>query len=357
MADPDEPPIRLEHDKKVVLEAPEEPEEPIRLTHAAPKDEVEIDEAPGGTESEEPAAAEPIAAEPEPAAAAETEPAAAEPAAVAAEPAVPLREKKKSRLSTVDLKKLKKPPLERQAAQRHLDVDEAKRFLVDESGKAADWARGHAALAGAAALAVCALLYLAKRALKRRALRRRTNIAKKDFNRWDPRPSDDGGPSWASSVLPPTVKAAAQRGERDAVLQWLASPVGNADARDSDQRTAVHHAVSHGHAELARALLENGASPDSLDVDGQTALHVAARVGSAASARVLLDAGADVTLDDKAGRTPRQLAEAAGNHGCARLIVRRERAIARSLPNGAKSGSLNLRRNAAADREDRDDAV
>lgn len=208
-------------------------------------------------------------------------------------------------------------------------------------------ARAHPATAAGAVLALLGLLLLGCRRRRASASRRHAGRAKRDdFNRWDPRAG--AAPSWAATALPPTVKRACQRGDKDAVLQWLKSNAANADARDSDARTALHHAAVSGHAELARALLESGASPDAVDQSKQTPLHAAAHAGSASAVRVLLDAGADVALDDSQSRTPLAVAQAAGNHGCARLIQRRERAIAKASSQTA-SDSLHLRHSAKLD--------
>ena len=174
---------------------------------------------------------------------------------------------------------------------------------------------------------------------------------KKDFNRWDPR-AGGAGATWASTALPPTVKKAAQRGERGAVLQWAQGSATDVDARDADGKSVLHHACNHGHAELARALIEAGASPDAADAAGETPLHCAAKAGSAAAVRVLLDNGADAFVETKGRETPAQLAMNAGNHGCARLIQRKER---EQTSNATSSDGAVLRRAGKGGNED--DAV
>lgn len=183
---------------------------------------------------------------------------------------------------------------------------------------------------------------------RRRRQSKRFNASKKEHNRWDPKAG--GAPSWTTTALPPTVKRACQRGDSEAVLQWLSS-AGDVDARDNQARTALFYAAASGHVDLARALLENRASPDLRDLNGQTPLHAAAHAGSASAVRLLLDAGADVSLQDKTdGKTPLALAKAAGNHGCARLIQRRERAISRG--NATSGGTHAYQRHAPTQQED-----
>lgn len=151
-------------------------------------------------------------------------------------------------------------------------------------------AREHPGVAVLGVASLLAVLVLLCRC--RRSRRRLVGRSKRDFNRWDPRAGKE--PSWTSTALPPTVKRACQRGNREAVLQWLNS-AGDPNARDSDTRTALHHAVASGYPDLARTLLvniacfafahrfpqENGATPDVLDINGRTPLHSAAHAGSA----------------------------------------------------------------------------
>ena len=61
-------------------------------------------------------------------------------------------------------------------------------------------------------------------------------------------------------------------------------------------------AVSYGHDELTRFLLERGANPNTVDNDDDTPLHVCETV---ACAQLLLDAGARIDAVNKEGQTVR----------------------------------------------------
>ena len=63
--------------------------------------------------------------------------------------------------------------------------------------------------------------------------------------------------------------------------------------------TPLHSAASSDHVDVARVLLDAGASPDARQSGGWTPLHAAAHNGSAAMVTLLLEAGADPTLDER----------------------------------------------------------
>jgi ankyrin repeat protein len=67
----------------------------------------------------------------------------------------------------------------------------------------------------------------------------------------------------------------------------------DANARDSQGRTALMFAVINVHADTVKALLEHGADVNVKADDGGTALMLAACGGDAEIARALLDEGAD----------------------------------------------------------------
>ena len=83
--------------------------------------------------------------------------------------------------------------------------------------------------------------------------------------------------------------------------------------QDKEGGTPLHVAAFQGHADVARALLEAGASMDAVDKQGRTPLHWAAVRGHAVVARALLEAGASVDAVDKEGDTPLHLAADLGH--------------------------------------------
>ena len=71
---------------------------------------------------------------------------------------------------------------------------------------------------------------------------------------------------------------------------------------DADHLTALMRAFGHGHAEIARLLLEAGADKDLADNSGETALMLSSVLGHAEIARLLLEAGAGKDLANNGAR-------------------------------------------------------
>jgi len=68
--------------------------------------------------------------------------------------------------------------------------------------------------------------------------------------------------------------------------------------------TPLHMAARRGNSDLARALIEHGASIEARDSNGETPLRRAVNCSQPAVARVLIAAGADPDSRCKRGRTP-----------------------------------------------------
>lgn len=71
-------------------------------------------------------------------------------------------------------------------------------------------------------------------------------------------------------------------------------------ATDAHGRTALHHAVVRGSVSMVEALLDTGAAPSPADCHGNRPLHL---VASAEIARLLLDAGASACAVNNLGQT------------------------------------------------------
>lgn len=67
-------------------------------------------------------------------------------------------------------------------------------------------------------------------------------------------------------------------------------------------RTPLHWAAQHGHVEVVRTLIDNGADVNAKDVFGRTPLHLA--VSHPNVIALLLDAGASVDARDSLSNTP-----------------------------------------------------
>jgi ankyrin repeat protein len=72
------------------------------------------------------------------------------------------------------------------------------------------------------------------------------------------------------------------------------------------QQTPLHWAARHGHLEVARGLIANGASVDVRDTLQRTPLHLA--VQNEDMIRFLVNVGADVNATDALANTPLHLA-------------------------------------------------
>ncbi|XP_060679184.1 serine/threonine-protein phosphatase 6 regulatory ankyrin repeat subunit C-like, partial [Hemiscyllium ocellatum] len=101
-------------------------------------------------------------------------------------------------------------------------------------------------------------------------------------------------------------------------LHLIADSVADAevfDTMDAQGQTPLMLAVTSGHLDCARLLLERGAQVDTADKRGCTALHRAAALGCADMVTTLLDHRAMVLCRDTEGRTPLHLAAACGHAG------------------------------------------
>jgi ankyrin repeat protein len=101
------------------------------------------------------------------------------------------------------------------------------------------------------------------------------------------------------------LAAAAKARDRAAVERLLAEQGAAAEADDAeaDGTTALHWAVHHGDAELARALLAAGASVAAANRYGVQPLYLASENGDAAMVRLLLEHGADANAALPEGET------------------------------------------------------
>jgi len=109
------------------------------------------------------------------------------------------------------------------------------------------------------------------------------------------------------------VFEATARGYVDRLRERLEEDPGRANAYSSDGFTALHFAAFFGKVEVARILLEEGASVDAYTRNefANQPLHAGAAGRNIDVCRVLLAAGADVNATQHGGYTP--LHEAAGS--------------------------------------------
>jgi len=107
------------------------------------------------------------------------------------------------------------------------------------------------------------------------------------------------------------------------VARMMVNCGASSDAADADTgQTALHRAGARGHAEVLRLLLQAGASVDGGDFQGRTALILAAEEGHAEAIRTLLCAGASVTISDKEGETALAKCIRGGHEGCLEAMLK-----------------------------------
>jgi ankyrin repeat protein len=139
---------------------------------------------------------------------------------------------------------------------------------------------------------------------------------------------------------------AATTGDPAAVPALLEDASVKLNRRDSDGRTALHHAAAAGHAAFVQSLVERGAKVDTQDNDGQgmSPLHSAAAAGRTEVVAVLVSAGANLELAANSARsTPLILAASKGHVDCVHTLLA---ASARVLATDA-SGATALHRAAS----------
>ncbi|RME26480.1 MAG: hypothetical protein D6798_06600 [Deltaproteobacteria bacterium] len=107
------------------------------------------------------------------------------------------------------------------------------------------------------------------------------------------------------------------------VARWLLDRGAMVDARDHDERTALHRAAANGDLELARFLVEQGADPGAVDDEGHTLLHEAARAPEPEMAAWVLSLGSPVDPETHDGWTPLMLAAMEGRAATVRLLLDR----------------------------------
>ena len=113
-------------------------------------------------------------------------------------------------------------------------------------------------------------------------------------------------------AVPALLAAAAGEDDDPAVVQLLLRHKARVDACDARGRSALLEAIATGHAAIARALLDAGASPVLVDAEGRNALLEAAASPNPALLPLLTGKRLDPTTSDHGGRNALALACLAG---------------------------------------------
>ena len=76
------------------------------------------------------------------------------------------------------------------------------------------------------------------------------------------------------------------------------------DVRDIGGRTPLSYAISRGHLDIVKLLLQHNADIDCKDIEGRTPLSYAASRGHIAVVKLLLEGSSNADQTDEDGRTP-----------------------------------------------------
>jgi ankyrin repeat protein len=123
----------------------------------------------------------------------------------------------------------------------------------------------------------------------------------------------------AATAVPPPLAASPYECQEMAQRYYA----GKGSVDDRQINIYLLRATGKSCLDLARALLNEGASVHVRGRDGGTPLHQAAKVSDASVARLLLDRGADIEARELTGATPLYHAIDAGRAGTAALLLDR----------------------------------
>ena len=134
-------------------------------------------------------------------------------------------------------------------------------------------------------------------------------------------------PSTGPRSCPPGVVLllSVKGGDETRTAALLRSGVNPDETRDARGHTALHIAAIHGHAKIARLLVDAGASTETVTSgDRLTPLRLAVDNGHTLTAKALLDAGADMAARDLLDHaTPLHAAAEAGHTPLVVELIRR----------------------------------
>lgn len=128
--------------------------------------------------------------------------------------------------------------------------------------------------------------------------------------------------------------SAAELGELGKVKELLSAAkhkdlTADVDTRGLNDFTPLHFAAVEGHIEIARVLLQAGATVDALSTSSSTPLHLACKQGNRGMVEVLVEHKAAINAQDSFGNTPLHVLSEAGFLDCLHsfLLLRPDVAI------------------------------
>jgi uncharacterized protein len=125
----------------------------------------------------------------------------------------------------------------------------------------------------------------------------------------------------ASSIeVNATLFSAADKGCVD-LAKLLLQRGASLEARDRFGAKPLARAAAAGHAEMVKLFLDSGAPVDARDLDGSTALYKAAESGRLPIIRILVERGAGVNLPGRSGITPLSAAAYMGSAPIVQFLI------------------------------------
>ena len=118
-----------------------------------------------------------------------------------------------------------------------------------------------------------------------------------------------------------SIHQASQVGELVIIQSLVQDGEVDVNAKDEDERTALHYAVKGGHLETLKYLVEKGAEVNARDTKRKTALHYAAQGGHLEPLKYLVGKGAEVDAQNKKGETGLHYAAQGGHLEALKYLV------------------------------------
>ncbi|KAI6170531.1 Protein phosphatase 1 regulatory subunit 12A isoform X7 [Aphelenchoides bicaudatus] len=146
------------------------------------------------------------------------------------------------------------------------------------------------------------------------------NQALREFNQesFDQLLSKLNGTEWRSENKETLLHLAAKSGFFESAKALIAKDPSLVNVADKDYETPLHYSSQHGHCDIVKLLLSNGANPNALSkflsydnsttIPSVSALHWASRKGHVECVRTLLDKGANINHQTREGQTALQIA-------------------------------------------------
>jgi ankyrin repeat protein len=127
-------------------------------------------------------------------------------------------------------------------------------------------------------------------------------------------------PATYNTVEYQAIHQAALDGDMGKLKEQIKANPHLVNVGDYDKNTPLHLAASHGHADAAEFLLENGANVNAQNSAEMTSLHLAAKQGFIDVVKVLLSRKPDLNIKDSRGWTPLTWAEKTHHDEIANLL-------------------------------------